>query len=222
MANPTEDPRIEELETPTIYGLYHLDNLIYVGATRQTLQRRLTQHGCAARDGQDLAVCEYIYEQVGNDRGRFRDEFSIEGLDYETEQEALEALATQTLNEEEKGRGLDEERLDLSAEQLDVIEEHTLTEATERLDDLGYESVRSIAKRLGCLEADKSTHLSAETVRAIWTRYHALEDATYESVTAHFDVSEAVVGGIIRREHYTDVDLPSKTAINAHHALTQD
>ena len=221
MANPTDDqdPRIRKIQSSQVYGLYHGPMLIYVGATKLPLDRRENLHAVAARSGQDrLPVAKYIRKNVDDPR----EELEVKELPYDSEEEALSDLANSTLNAKEDARGVSGGDLyDWTSAELDVLENLGLRQAARQLDGPSYTDCRVAARKIGSCRTI-SRHLSNAAVREIWTRYHALEDATYESVAAHFDVSPDAVGGIIRREHYTDVDLPSKTAINAHHALSQD
>jgi hypothetical protein len=217
VANPTDDqdPRIAEVENSDVYGLFHEGLLIYIGETQQSLQRRRNQHFNHSSSGSALPVSRYIA-----DIDDVRAEISIRQLPFDCEQKALDELGDGTLNRYAKRDLGDRKTYSWTPEELDVVEDHTLREAADRL-DASYSRIRSAAKKLGVLEEPISEHLSNEEVRAIWTRYHAFEDASYRSVADRFDTNPTTVAEIIRRETYEHVDRPSKTAINAHHALSQ-
>lgn len=207
MATTTEDPT-EQL-TSTVYGLFHGEDLVYVGETTQTLQRRRNLHFVATRQERDLPIYDYLA-----DIDDLRAEVEIRELEgYDSEAEALKAH--DTLNEDERGRGGQDKPDWIPSEaELEVIEEKTLREAADKL-DRGYEEVRNIAKRLDLLESSPSGHLSDSQVQAIWVRYKAFPGESYADVAERFDTNPTTVGGIIRREIYDHVEVPSEAAIEA-------
>lgn len=213
MATKTDDPRIRAIEKSAVYGLFHNGLLIYIGATRLDLKRRLNLHAVAARVGQKhLPVSEHIREHVADER----EELQIRELDFDSEEEALKELGSSTLNIRRGGGGVSEEDLyDWSPAELDVLEEKGPTKASETL-DASYTDCCVAARKLEIGET-RSQHLSDTAVRKIWTQYHLDEEQTYAEVAKKVtaDVSGRQVGGIVREDNYQHVPKPSKTAIEA-------
>lgn len=114
---------------------------------------------------------------------------------------------------------------------------YTVVDWDEWDDQLGTMTDTELAEKIGCTGANVTRRrnelgiepfgdrggrrLGPETVRAIWTRYHAFEEASYASVADHFDVLRSTVGKIIREDTYADIDKPSKVAIEAKKAYAQ-
>lgn len=204
MATATEDPRLKKIYESTVYGLFHEGLMLYIGSTRLPLRRRLNLHTTAAQVGQGLRVSSYIREHVDDER----EELSIKELPYDTENEAIEKLGESTLNSRGGGGGVSEDDLyPWSSWELDILEEQTLEDAVEML-DASYEDCRIAATKLGCLEAEKSPHLSDPKVKEIWRRYHSGEDVSYTDVAEELGTNPSTVGCIVRCETYADVRRP--------------
>lgn len=248
------DNRIQTIESSTVYGLFHHDELIYVGCTTLALKRRLCFHRSDASKGNDAPVYGYIRKHVDAPR----EDLEIRALDYNSEAAALQDLGHKTLNVQ-AGSGAKYEGYDWSSEEIDVLEEESLNEASKRLgasfnqcrraamklgltdgdgaytrvdwsvwdELLGTMSDPKLAEKIGCSVANVNERrrakgipshqsqngLTGDEVRAIWTRYHAVEGATYASVAECFGVSEATVGTIIREDSHTDVERPPRVTI---------
>ncbi|MCS3827422.1 hypothetical protein GGP85_002892 [Salinibacter ruber] len=246
------DNRIQTIEESTVYGLYHHGELIYVGCTTLALKRRLCFHRSDASKGNDAPIYGYIRKHVDAPK----EDLEIRALDYDTEAAALQDLGHKTLNAQ-AADGAEYEGYDWTSEEIDVLEEESLNEASKRLDAsfnqcrraamklglidgdgaytrvdwsvwdeaLGTMSDPKLAEKIGCSVANVNerrrakgieayqSRLSDDKVRAIWTRYHALEEATYASVAECFNVSKGTVARIIRKETYQDVERPPRITI---------
>lgn len=248
------DNRIQTIESSTVYGIFHQGSLIYVGCTTLALKRRLCFHRSDARKGEDAPLFGYIRKHVDAPR----EDLEIRALDYNSEAAALQDLGHKTLNVQAATEA-QYEGYDWTPEEIDVLEETTLNEASNRLgasfnqcrraamklglidgdgaytrvdwsvwdELLGTMSDPELAERIGCSVTNVNERrrqlgipsyqsqngLSGDEVRAIWTRYHALEEATYASVADCFGVSEATVGTIIREDSHTDVERPPRVTI---------
>ncbi|MCS4087284.1 hypothetical protein GGQ10_002110 [Salinibacter ruber] len=123
---------------------------------------------------------------------------------------------------------------------LGVAEEnsgYTVVDWSEWDDQLGTMTDNELAKKIGCTGANVTRRrnelgiepfadrggrrLDGDTVRAIWVRYWAYEEASYSSVAERFDVLRSTVGKIIRGDTYADIEKPSKVAIEAKKAYAQ-
>jgi len=87
----TVEARRRRLDEIQVYGVYPADTLIYIGATRQPLQRRLSYIRNQSKRVSTVAM---------NYMAQHRDELKIRQLDYGTEQDALDALGHSTLNQQ--------------------------------------------------------------------------------------------------------------------------
>jgi len=104
------------------------------------------------------------------------------------------------------------------------VEIHPLPHDTEAADilGLGRNVVLDAARQIGATRGRGGRMLSPDQVIEMWTRYHLHDALTYSDLAGEYGVSLTTVGQIIRRETYTDVDVPSKAAIEAHAALSDD
>ncbi len=142
---------LDILTSTTVYGIFHDaadDPLIYVGATRDPLSRRLDYHRSKARSGGSAPIHTYIREEVAAPV----DTLSIEKLPYDDEQTAIDALGDGTLNVQGAIDGHHYEWTRPEVELLiTTIEEKNLRAAQKRL-SANETQVRNAALRLDLID----------------------------------------------------------------------
>ena len=82
----------EELQRVQVYGIYHDEELIYVGATRTPLRVRLSQHISHSKKRQSE------FHRYIQDNGLRLPDLAIEELDFIDEEQALQAYKDRILN----------------------------------------------------------------------------------------------------------------------------
>lgn len=156
------DDRISTIKSSAVYGVYHGPVLIYIGETTDHLPRRLDFHRARARDGKTSLIYSYIRERVDDPEK----DLSIEALDYDDEQEAIDAhdglLNTQDADPTEY------DGHDWTSEELDVLEESTLREAAERT-GASYNQCRKAKLKLGWMEHTEARRWTPEEEELLGT-----------------------------------------------------
>jgi len=219
----TTDDRIRKIHRAVVYELVdQKSGKRYIGQTRKHLQTRRNQHLAEARSYRSSRpIHEFLRTVIKEGR---EDDVEIHPLPFDSEAAAIEEQGLNSpslLNRRIGKRQPPNLAHRWTPDQVDVLEDHTVAEAVDIL-GLNRNIVLDAARQINANRGRSGRMLSPDQVLEMWTRYHLHDDLTYSDLAGEYGVSLTTVGQIIRRETYTDVDVPSKAAIEAHAALSDD
>jgi len=198
----------------------------YIGQTRKDLETtRLAQHWEDAKRG-NTELHQHLQQVAEEER---KDDIEIRPLEgFESENAATHHFGlANLLNGMQGQKSPPGGRYTWLPEELNVIEEHGTDAAADILreeHDREETSLRSHIRDTRAQLAVDPAHpgpLSEDDVLTVWVAYYLDESQSYSEVADRveeaedLDVSVDQVGRIVREDLYTDVDKPSKAAIEA-------
>jgi len=204
----------------TVYELVDTESgKRYIGQTRKDLQStRKPQHFAEARTGRCGVRDLHVHLRKVIEEGR-EDAIEIRPINFPSEHRAIEVIGMDNLLNAHPGcKGDPDGMYTWLPEELKVIEEHAQDEATRILreehdrDSTNLKNkVRDTRAQL-CLADNRA--LSDDEALEAYVLYHA-SDLSLKDVAKRFETHASTIGQIVRGETYTDIDFPSKAAIEA-------